>query len=47
MIVKQGSEWILKSKNGKKVLGRHRSRQDALNQERAILISKARKDKKP
>lgn len=42
MIAKEGATWILKSKDGKKVLGRHRSRDSALAQERAIKISQAR-----
>lgn len=42
MIIKQGTAWILKSKDGKKVLGRHRSKDSALAQERAIKISQAR-----
>jgi hypothetical protein len=45
MIIKQKGYWVLKTKDGKKVLGKHRSRDGALAQERAILISKARHDK--
>lgn len=45
MIVKHGKEWVLKSKDGKKILGTHPSYESAMNQERAILISQARKSK--
>lgn len=44
MIIKEGREYILKSKDGKKVLGRHKNKEDALAQERAILISKSRRN---
>jgi len=43
MIKKQGNKYILVSKSTGKVLGRHSSRIDALKQEKAIQISKARK----
>jgi hypothetical protein len=43
MIVKSGKKWLLKSKDGNKILGRHDSKDDAMMQEKAILISKARK----
>lgn len=36
MIVKQGSKYVLKSKDGSRVLGRHDSKKKALAQERAI-----------
>jgi hypothetical protein len=46
MIERKGREWVLKTKDGKKVLGTHPSRESAMAQERAIEISKAqRKDK--
>lgn len=40
MIKKQGKTYILYSKDGKKVLGRHASRRDARRQEAAIEIAK-------
>jgi len=46
MIIKKGRQWILKSKDGKKVLGRHTSKKDAMAQERAIQISQAREQKR-
>jgi len=42
MIVKKGNQWILYDKAGKKILGRHKTRAEALAQESAINISKAR-----
>ena len=43
MIKKQGNKYVLVSKHTGKVLGRHSSRADALAQERAVQISKAKK----
>jgi hypothetical protein len=42
MIIRKGRKWLLKTKDGKKILGTHDSKESALAQERAILISKAR-----
>jgi len=39
---KVGRSWVLYTKDGSKVLGRHTSREGALAQERAIYASKAR-----
>jgi hypothetical protein len=38
--------YILHSKDGSKVLGRHRTRKDAVRQEQAIEIAKKRRAKK-
>ena len=43
MIKKSGSRWILYSKDGKRKLGTHATRDEALAQERAIM---SKKDKK-
>ncbi len=43
MIVKMGNEWILLDRNGERILGRHATQEDALRQERAIQIAKARR----
>lgn len=43
MIKKVGRKWYLYDSKGKRILGRHETRADALRQERAIQISKARK----
>jgi len=43
MIVKEGWKWILYTKDGSRVLGRHSSKLDALKQERAIQASKRRR----
>ncbi len=43
MIKKVGTKWVLYDSKGKRVLGRHDTKQDALKQERAIQLSKARK----
>lgn len=42
MIKKEGKQFVLYSKDGSKVLGKHSSRGDAKRQEAAINISKAR-----
>lgn len=42
MIAKRGAVYVLHSKDGSKVLGRHRTRADAERQEAAINIAKAR-----
>lgn len=43
MIEKEGNQYILKSKTGGKVLGKHSSRAAAKRQEAAIKLSKARR----
>jgi len=43
VIVKRGSGYALLSKKTGKVLGKHPTRANALKQEKAIQISKARK----
>lgn len=40
MIVKSGNKWLLKTKDGKRTIGVHNTKKDALAQERAINISK-------
>lgn len=42
MIVKKGKKWLLYNKAGTKVLGTHNSRAEAIAQEHAINISKAK-----
>ena len=42
MIQKRGNKWVLLSKSTGRVLGTHPSRADAMEQEKAIQISKAR-----
>jgi hypothetical protein len=42
MIKKQGNQFVLYTKDGSKVLGKHGTRDDAVAQEMAINISKAR-----
>lgn len=42
MIKKVGKKWYLKTKDGKRILGRHGSKEAAQKQEAAINISKAR-----
>lgn len=43
MIKKSGSRWILYSKDGKRKLGTHATRGEALAQERAIMANKGKK----
>jgi hypothetical protein len=43
MIKHIGKKWVLYDSQGQRVLGRHSTKRDALRQERAIQISKARK----
>ena len=43
MIKKEGNKFVLYTKDGSKVLGKHATRGDAKRQEIAINISKARK----
>lgn len=45
MVKKVGRKWVLYTKDGSKVLGKHDSRQDAIRQEVAIDISKSKKEK--
>lgn len=40
MIKREGSQYVLYSSDGSKVLGRHRSKADAKRQEVAIQIAK-------
>lgn len=40
MIKKVGSKWVLYTHDGKKVLGTHPTREEALAQERAVQASK-------
>jgi hypothetical protein len=43
VIVKLGPhEWALYTRNGQRVLGMHKTKRDAVSQERAINIAKAR-----
>jgi hypothetical protein len=42
VVVKRGKKWLLLSKRTGRVLGTHTSRADAVKQETAINISKAR-----
>jgi len=42
-VVRKGNKWLLLSKRTGRVLGRHPSRADAIKQETAINIGKARK----
>jgi hypothetical protein len=43
VIRQEGNKWILYSRDGKKKLGEHGSREEALVQERAILAAQARR----
>lgn len=40
MIVRKGKNWVLMTRDGKRVLGTHPSKEAAMAQERAIDISK-------
>lgn len=42
VIRKEGSKWVLYSKDGNRVLGRHDTKKEAEAQETAINISKAK-----
>lgn len=42
MIKKQGNQYILYTSDGKRVLGRHPTREQALRQERAVQAAKKR-----
>ena len=44
-IKKRGNEWVVTSKDGKKVLGRHKTRAAALKQLAAVEASKKRRGK--
>ncbi len=46
MIKKQGGKWVLYSSDGKKKLGEHNTKEEALRQERAIQISKQKRQRK-
>jgi hypothetical protein len=39
----EGSEWVLYASDGKRVLGRHKTKQEAERQEAAIYASRARR----
>jgi len=39
LIKKSGNKWILYTKDGKRKLGTHASREEALQQERAVNIA--------
>jgi hypothetical protein len=43
MITKQGNKWVLKTSDGKRVLGRHPSKLAAIKQEVAITKKKGSK----
>jgi hypothetical protein len=43
MIVKEGQKWVLYTRDGKRVLGKHASKASAQKQELAIRLAKARK----
>ena len=43
MIKHLGRKWVLYDSKGERVLGRHDTKAEALRQERAIQISKARR----
>lgn len=45
MIVKEGSQWVVKSKAGK-VLGKHKTKKEAEAQLKAVEASKSRRSKK-
>lgn len=44
MIRKEKNKFVVRDSSGKKVLGTHKTKEEALAQLRAIEISKARKD---
>jgi hypothetical protein len=46
VIRKRGKGWVLLTKNGKKVLGRHRTKAAAERQERAVKAAKKRRRKR-
>jgi len=43
MIKHVGRKWVLYDSKGERVLGRHDTKEEALRQERAINIAKARR----
>lgn len=45
MIAKRGSQYVVMDSKGKKVLGRHATKAEAVNQLQAIEASKARRKK--
>ncbi len=45
MIKKQGDKYVLYTKDGRKILGTHHTKQQAIDQEMAIAISMRRKSK--
>jgi hypothetical protein len=46
MIRKEGREYVLYTHNGSKILGRHKTKEEAVRQEQAIMIAKKQKGKK-
>lgn len=40
MIRKEGNQWVVRTSDGSKVLGRHLTKEEALKQLRAIEVSK-------
>ena len=42
MIRKEGSQWALYTKDGSRLLGKHKTREGAVSQEQAIEASKER-----
>lgn len=45
MIKKSGNRWVLYTKDGKRKLGTHATREEALAQERAVNIAKRKEGK--
>jgi hypothetical protein len=46
MIRKEGSKWVLRTRDGKKILGKHDTKEGAQAQETAILLSKKKRERK-
>lgn len=42
IIKKENNKWVLYSKDGKKVLGKHNTKKDAIKQEIAITLNKGK-----
>jgi hypothetical protein len=45
MIVREGGKYVVKAKDGSRVLGKHHSKRQAIKQLQAIEISKKRRGK--
>lgn len=43
MIKKSGNKWVLYTKDGKRKLGTHATREEAVKQERAVHIAERKK----